>query len=227
MNAGAQFARRVTRPLLCLVTSRRRAAPAAASFAEEQRALVAQIAAAADAGVDLIHIREPDLEARDLCALVGESVAVTRGSGSRVVVNDRADIALASGADGVHLRASGPSVERVRALGPDGWLVGRSAHSLEELALAAEADYILFGTVFATDSKPGVAGQGTAALAAAVRRVKVPVLAIGGVTLDRAAACAEAGAAGVAAISLFLAGSRGAAGLRDVVRTLRQQFNTD
>ena len=217
----------MTRPLLCLVTSRRRAAPAAVSFAEEQRALVAQIADAADAGVDLIHVREPDLAARDLGALVSDCVAVTRGSVSRVVVNDRADVALASGADGVHLRASGPSVERVRALGPGGWLVGRSAHSLEELARAATADYIIFGTVFATDSKPGVAGQGVAALAEAVGRVKVPVLAIGGLTLDRAETCARAGAAGVAAISLFLTGSRGVAGLRDVVQALRQRFNSD
>lgn len=217
----------MTRPLLCLVTSRRRAAPGATSFAEEQRALVAQIAAAAEAGVDLIQVREPDLEARDLCALVGECVIVTRGSASRVVVNDRADVALASGADGVHLRASGPPVERVRALGPGGWLVGRSAHSREELGLAATADYIIFGTVFATDSKPGVAGQGAAALAAAVGRVKVPVLAIGGLTLDRAETCARAGAAGVAAISLFLPGTHGATRLRDVVQVLRQRFNSD
>lgn len=217
----------LTRPLLCLVTNRRRAAPAAASFAEERRALVAEIAAAADAGVDLIHVREPDLDARDLCALVGESVAVTRGSASRVVVNDRADVALAAGADGVHLRASGPPVERVRALGPAGWLVGRSAHSLEELALAATADYVVFGTVFATDSKPGVAGQGLAALADAVRRVQAPVLAIGGVTLERAGSCALAGAAGVAAISLFLVGSSGHSSLREVVSTLRQEFNAN
>jgi len=217
----------MTRPLVCLVTSRRRAAPAAASFAEERRALVAQIAAAADAGVDLIQVREPDLDARDLCTVVAESVIATRGSASRVVVNDRADVALAAGADGVHLRASGPPVDHVRALGPAGWLVGRSAHSLKELASAETADYIIFGTVFATDSKPGVEGQGVAALADAVRRVQAPVLAIGGVTLDRARSCAVAGAAGVAAISLFLIGPTGGSGLREVVRTLRQSFSTD
>lgn len=216
-----------SRPVLCLVTDRRRAAPEAPTLHGQQRALIALIADAADAGVDLIQIREPDLDARALSGLVAAAVAVTRGSASRVVVNDRADVALAMGADGVHLRASGPSVARVRALGPAGWLVGRSAHSPAELAAAAAADYVVFGTVFGTDSKPGVVPQGLAALAGAVRAVRAPVLAIGGVTADRARDCAAAGAAGVAAISLFLRSAPGGAGPRAAVEMLRAAFNAD
>lgn len=216
-----------TRPVLCLVTDRRRAAPGESTLAAQQRALLALIAEAADAGIDIIHVREPDLDARDLCALVAAAVAVTRGSSSRVIVNDRADVALAAGADGVHLRSSGPPVERVRAFVPSGWLVGRSAHSPAELASSATADYVVFGTVFTTDSKPGVVPQGVASLQAAVRRVGPPVLAIGGITAGNAGACAAAGAAGVAAISLFLPPVSGGHGPRRAAVLLRAAFNGD
>lgn len=213
------------RPVLCLVTDRRRAAPGALTFDAQQRALVALAAEAADAGVDLIQLREPDLDTRELRALAVAMVGVTRGSSSRVLVNDRVDVALAAGADGVHLRSSGPPVARVRALGPAGWLVGRSAHSTLELAAAATADYVVFGTIFATDSKPGLAPQGVSALRDAVRQAKGPVLAIGGVTAGRAAACAAAGAAGVAAISLFLRSGPEGLGPGEAVRQLRAAFN--
>jgi len=115
----------------------------------------------------------------------------------------------------------------VRTLGAAGWLVGRSAHAPAELVAAAAADYVVFGTVFATDSKPGVAGQGIAALAEAVRRVSAPVLAIGGITIDRARECAAAGAAGVAAISLFIPTAPGGIGPRAAVARLREAFNAD
>jgi thiamine-phosphate pyrophosphorylase len=212
------------RPVLCLVTDRRRVAPSALTFEAQQRALVALAAEAAEVGVDLIQLREPDLEARELCALAAAMVAVTRGSLCRVLVNDRVDVALAAGADGVHLRSSGPPVDRVRTLGPAGWLVGRSAHSTREVAAAATADYIVFGTVFATGSKPGVVPQGVSALAEAVRQVGRPVLAIGGITAGRAGACAAAGAAGVAAITLFLRSAPDGLGPSDAVRQLRAAF---
>lgn len=214
----------MTLPIVCLVTDRHRTAAGDPTIHGQHRALIALIADAARAGVDLVHIRERDLSGHDLHNLVAETVAVTRGSSTRVVVNDRADVALAAGADGVHLPALGLSVERVRALGKAGWLVGRSAHSGAELAAAAGADYIVFGTVFASDSKPGVPEQGTSALGEAVRAVRQPVLAIGGVTVERARACAMAGAAGVAAISLFLPPSLGGLGPQEAVRLLREQF---
>lgn len=208
----------MTPPVICLVTDRRRVT---------ERGLLALFADAVDAGVDLIQIRESDLPVRQLHALVADAVRLTRGSPTRVVVNDRADVALAAGADGVHLPASGPPTARIRALGPDGWLVGRSAHTAPELAEAAGADYVLFGTVYATDSKPGIAGQGVLALADAVRRVDRPVLAIGGVTRARLAECAAAGAAGVAAISLFLSEARGGLTPREAVHAIRHAFRAD
>ncbi len=107
------------------------------------------------------------------------------------------------------------------------WLVGRSAHNAAELDAAADADYIVFGTVFATDSKPGLAGQGVEALATAVRHAQAPVLAIGGMTPDRIRACAKAGAAGVAGITLFLKDAPGGMSPRDAVRMIREQFASD
>lgn len=219
------FARQ--RPVVCLVTDRRRTAPGASSFAGQQQALLALIAAAADAGADLVHIREHDLSVRDLHSLAAAAVGITRGSGCRIVVGDRADVAIAAGADGVHLPAAGPPVARVRASVPRGWFVGRSAHSREELVLAGAADYAVFGTVFATDSKPGMPGQGIQGLADAVAHSQTPILAIGGITIERARACAAAGASGVAAISLFIPGVPGGIGPRRAVDLLRRAFNAD
>lgn len=189
--------------------------------------LTALCADAAEAGVDLIQVREPDLSARDLYALVADAVRVTRGSSTRVVVNGRADVALAAGADGVHLPASGIPVECVRSVAPLGWVIGRSAHSAGELAAATAGDYIIFGTVFDTASKPGVTGQGLASLREATRSVVAPVLAIGGITAARVRACALAGASGVAAISLFLEAEPGGMAPRDAVRMVRHAFGAD
>src|SRR5207248_221489 len=130
--------------IVCLVTDRRRRPP------------IDQAGEAAAAGDDIIHIRERDLEAAELSALVAGVVRVTRGSTTRVVVNDRLDVAIACGADGVHLRGDSMPARRVRAMAPDGFLIGRSVHGAEEAQLASEqADYLVAGTVFPTASKPG------------------------------------------------------------------------
>lgn len=215
------------RPVICMVTDRRRSAPTEISLRAQQRALIALIADAAAAGVDLIYIREHDLTGQDLHGLVAEAVRTVRGSSTRLIVGDRADVALSAGADGVHLPALGPPVARMRAWGPAGWLIGRSAHSPVELDAATEADYVIFGTVFPTASKPGVVAQGAGALAEAVRRVGRPVLAIGGVTAERARECASAGAAGVAAISLFMPHAPGGMNAAAAVRMLRESFSAD
>jgi thiamine-phosphate pyrophosphorylase len=197
--------------LLCLVTDRRRTDP------------VAQARAAASAGIDLVQIRERDLEAAPLTALVRAVLAAVHGSGTRVVVNDRLDVAVAAGAHGVHLRADSFPVGAARQVGPPGFLVGRSVHSVDEALAASDADYLVAGTVFPTASKPGqpmhLGVEGLGRIAAATR---TPVLAIGGVTLDTAAAITRAGAAGIAAIGLFA----GPAPLDGVVRTLRSQFDS-
>ena len=171
-----------------------------------------QLTYAVDAGVEVIQIRERDLEAGTLAALVGDGMAIARGTGTRVVVNDRVDVALAGGADGVHLRADSLPVAAVRSLAPRGFLIGRSVHSADEAtSLAQGADYIIAGTVWPSASKPESSVLlGPGGLSAIAGAVGVPTLAIGGVTLDRVRDVAAAGAAGVAAIGLFMAEEDGA-----------------
>ncbi len=190
-------------PAVCLVTDRRRLSPAARTVTDELSALERFLDEAVSAGVDLIQIRERDLEAGILVQLVRRIVRRTRGSATRILVNDRADVALAAGADGVHLRAHGPETGRVRVLS-DGWLIGRSVHDGDGPSEYAGADYLLFGPVFATASKPGAAPAGLRALESAVNAAPAPVLAIGGIDARRATYCRRHGAAGVAGISIFL-----------------------
>jgi thiamine-phosphate pyrophosphorylase len=156
---------------------------------------------AVDAGVEMIQVREKDLDARDLFALVARVIEIARGSATRVLVNDRLDVALAAGADGVHLPADGLSLEAVRpAIG----LVGVSAHSIDDVlrARAGGADFAVFGPVFATPGKTPVGLDKLRRVAAAV---DIPILGIGGVTTDNADQVIAAGAVGIAGIRLFQA----------------------
>ena len=191
-------------PSLHLVTSRARLAPDARTTREQVSALDAQIDAAIAAGVDIIHIRERDMDAGLLLGLVERAVARASGTSTRILVNERADVAAAAGASGVHLPASGLPATRVRALSAT-WIVGRSTHVGEEPRDLAAVDYVLFGTVYSSESKqPGSPVAGLDALAASVRAVACPVVAIGGLTPDRAGECLRVGAGGVAAIGAFL-----------------------
>lgn len=169
-------------------------------------ALVERVAAAAHAGIDLVQIRERDLDARDLCRLVTRCVRAAHGTHTRVLVNDRVDVALAAGAHGVHLRGDSVPAARVREIVPRGFLVGRSVHDAQEAAAIATdggVDYLLFGTVFATTSKPGVRAAGVEGLTDAAAASAVPVLAIGGITPQSVRRLGRSGAAGIAAIGLF------------------------
>jgi thiamine-phosphate diphosphorylase len=170
--------------------------------------LVARAAHAVRAGVDVIQVRERDLPDRQLTALVREIVAVAQGSKTRVVVNDRVDIAIAGGAAGVHLRGDSAPAPRVRVLAPEGFLIGRSVHSLLDIDAAVAGggcDYLLFGTVFPSEGKPdGHPVAGLDGLAHACARSPLPVIAIGGVTEARADAVRHAGAAGFAAVGMFM-----------------------
>jgi thiamine-phosphate pyrophosphorylase len=213
-------------PLICLVTDRCQLSPGARTASEAIARLESWLGEAIDA-VDLIQIRERDLEGRELSSLAGRIAQRARGTRTRVVVNDRADVALSAGVDGVHVRSDGPDVERVRALGGPDWIVGRSVHSQDEVRAHGSADYLLFGTVFPSSSKPSqTPAQGTSALAEAARSTDRPVVAIGGITPARAAACVAAGAAGIAAISLFLPEGRapGSLGIVRAVGELRAAF---
>ena len=134
------------------------------------------------------------------------AVDVARGTRSLILVNERFDVALAAGAAGVHLRGSSAPAPAVRRHLPPGFLVGRSVHGAEEAARVAAAggvDYLTLGTVYASASKPGRRPCGADALAAVARAVRLPVLAIGGVTVDNMREVLDAGAAGAAAIGLF------------------------
>jgi thiamine-phosphate pyrophosphorylase len=197
--------------MLCLITDRRRRSP------------IAQASEAAAAGIDLIQVRERDLEAAELSALVKGVIAATRGSETRVVVNDRVDVAIACGAAGVHLRGDSMPAARVRTMAAAGFLIGCSVRSPEEaLRAAPDVDYLIAGTVFPTASKPGMqTWLGLPGVAAIASAVQVPVLAVGGVSTARAGEIAAAGAAGVAAIGLFADAHRP---IREVVRQLREQF---
>ena len=213
----------VTTPWVYLVTDRRRLSPGARTTAEEVRALEALIDEAIDAGVDAVQIRERDLEARELLALASRVAVRARGR-TRVLVNDRIDVAIAAGADGAHLRADSPPTAEVRALGPAGWIVGRSVHGVDEAGGELDADYVLFGSVFAGGSKAdGAAVAGLGRLQDAVAARHGPVFAIGGITPARAAEARLAGAAGVAAIGVFLPPGRapGAMGVAAAVGALR------
>ena len=189
----------------CLVTDRRRLCPGCGSFALERQCLLEQVRRAVDDGVELIHVRERDLEAASLAALVADIMAIARGTSTRVVVNDRLDVALTCGADRVHLRGDSIPIEAARRLVPRPFLVGRSVHTAAEAQAGAGADYLIAGTVFPSISKreeaPVIGLEGLKAIVAAA---SVPVLAIGGVTADRVADVVAAGAGGVAAISLFI-----------------------
>jgi thiamine-phosphate pyrophosphorylase len=192
------------RPVICLITDGR------LGGGRDADALVQSVGAAARAGVDLIQVRERAVDDLALAAAVGRCVHAVRGTRARVVVNDRLDVALAGGAHGVHLRGDSYPAARVRSMTAAGFLVGRSVHNVEEAVRASadgSVDYLIFGTVFATSSKPGHVPAGLTLLADTVRAAQVPVLAVGGVTADNAPLVARAGAAGVAAIGLFADGA--------------------
>lgn len=173
------------------------------------------------AGVDMVQVRERDLPARDIAYLAETVSKSARLAGSRILVNDRSDIA-ACAADGVHLTTRSLTAGVVRqAFGPE-LLIGVSTHNLDE-ALAAErggADFIVFGPVFETASKKAYGKPvGVEALAETGARLSIPVLALGGITLSNFHEALDAGAAGVAGISIFT----NAPDLAELVNTIKRR----
>jgi thiamine-phosphate pyrophosphorylase len=185
----------------CFITDRKRTP-----------SLVDSIARNLEDGVTWIQIREKDLNARELFELVKKALALPNPRGSRILVNGRMDVALAAGAQGLHLPSRSIPANRWRAIAPQGskapeFLIGASCHTLDEVreAETAGADYVFYGPVFAPLSKaPDLAPRGVEGLREAARAVRIPVLALGGITNENAPECIAAGAAGVAGISLFL-----------------------
>jgi thiamine-phosphate pyrophosphorylase len=181
-----------------------------------QRALLAKITEASCCGVDLVQLREKDLPARELEALVHAALRIARPPGTenrglttRLLINSRTDVAIACLADGVHLRSDDISAAEVQKIWPQAGrssraLVSVSCHSAVEVARAASegADFAVFAPVFEKRDAPLANTVGLDGLREACRQ-KIPVLALGGITLKNARACLDAGAAGIAAIRLF------------------------
>lgn len=214
-----------SKPILCYVTDRQAFPPPAEAQAG---AVVGTIRRAAAAGIDWVQVREKDLATRPLLELVRQAVAAARATATRILVNDRLDLAVVSGAAGVHLGGESVRVAEVRRwregrFDPSAFAIGASCHSLRE-AQAAErdgADYLFFGPVYATPAKrPYGPPQGVEGLAEVCRRVRIPVIAIGGITAENAPECIRAGAAGMAAIRLF----QQAGDLGSLVGELRSAF---
>jgi thiamine-phosphate pyrophosphorylase len=215
------------------VTDRRQLSMSA-DLGAARRCLTEQARYAITAGVTHIQVRERDLEAADLAAIVAELVALSHGSQTRVLVNDRVDVALACGAAGVHLRGDSAAPAAVRRVVGRDFVIGASVHTLDEaVAAAGSVDYITVGTVWPTASKESAAPPlGAVGLARIAASVGVPVLAIGGVTRDRLSDAARAGAAGAAAIGLFIGPVTSdrdacrAISIDEVVRAARAAFDT-
>ena len=156
---------------------------------------------AARDGVDMIQIRAKELPGRALVDLVRGAVGL---GASKILVNTRVDVALACGAQGVHLPARSIAPSTIRKITPAEFLIGVSCHTIEDLRAAGDegADFAVFGPVFRSITKE-VTPIGLETFREAAASVRIPVYALGGVTAQNAGACIEAGAAGVAGISLF------------------------
>jgi thiamine-phosphate diphosphorylase len=203
-------------PVICMITG-------AVAGEETPDNLIERVAAAAQAGVSLIQVRAHHLEAGALFDLVTRCVRAVHGTQSRIIVNDRLDVALGANAHGVHLRGDSVPARRMREVTPPGFLVGRSVHDLAHAVAATEdggLDYLIFGTVFPSSSKPGHVAAGLEALDRVSAATSLPVLAVGGITAESVAAVSDAGAAGFAAISLFA--RTPVAGIESLVRQLRR-----
>ncbi|HWF12970.1 MAG TPA: thiamine phosphate synthase [Candidatus Acidoferrales bacterium] len=206
------------KPIFCYVTDRRSFELVPASIRPERgRVLLPEVNSLHDsisrvifAGVNWIQIREKDLDTRTLLEIARFAVAKAHATSTRVLINDRLDVALAAHAAGVHLGEKSLPLESVaawrRTSRRTDFQIGVSCHSLES-ACAAEsggADYVFFGPVFATPSKAAFgAPQGIDRLREVCASVKIPVLAIGGVNPENTRDCLKAGASGIAAIRLF------------------------
>src|SRR2546426_1484154 len=202
-------------PTLCYVTDR--SSLPGVQTAGATAALRCIVAAAAAAGVDWIQIREKNLSGRDCVLLTREALqlaaSATAGDAAptRILVNDRLDVALSEGAGGVHLGEKSLPIQEAKWLvaargHQKDFLIGASCHFLRsaESAASGGADYLFFGPVFATPSKAAYgAPQGLDRLREVCQAVTLPVVAIGGITPDNASACLSAGASGIAAIRLF------------------------
>lgn len=169
--------------------------------AENENRWLGKLAFWLERGVELVQIRERTLTARDLAALTRKALGLPNPHGARILVNDRADVAIACGAHGVHLRDGSPPP---RLFAREGFLVTMACHDPDKTFEADGADYILLSPIFAPTIKPAaVPPLGVDAIRRACAVTSVPILALGGVNDANVGRCLDAGAAGFAAIGYF------------------------
>jgi thiamine-phosphate pyrophosphorylase len=177
------------------------------SESPEFQQILSQVSAAIAAGIELIQLREKKLPAKTLFHLTEQAAQLTRGTGTRLLVNDRADVAFGAGADGVHLTTQSLDAATIRKSFGETLLIGASTHSLEEATAARDggADFIVFGPVFPTEAKQQFGRPlGIQKLKEATRELyDFPVLALGGISVHNAHDCLAAGAHGIAGITVF------------------------
>ena len=194
------------KPILYLITPGA-SKPSTTSKSPEFKSILTQVLSAVAAGIDLIQIREKNLSARVLFELCEQAVGLTAGTSTRLLVNDRADIAAGAGAHGVHLTTRSIDAGAIRKAFGEELLIGASTHSVDEAVAARDAcaDFVVFGPIFETPSKQEYgAPLGLESLSAVTTVLRdFPVLALGGITTSNARDCLNAGASGIAGISLF------------------------
>ena len=196
----------LTTPISYLITDGRTTSDTGPASAEFTRLFVL-VGECVEARISLVQLREKQMRPRVLYQLARRAVELTRGTATRLLINDRVDIALAAGVDGVHLTTRSLDPLVVRNIAPRGFLIGVSTHTLAEAhaASASDADFAVFGPVFDTPSKQSYgAPVGLEALREAARAVApFPLIALGGITRATIPQVMGAGARGVAAIRLF------------------------
>lgn len=208
---------KATKPLTYLISSGATTSdttPTSSAFSN----ILQLVEAAVNARIDLVQIREKQLKTRVLFELVYRAAGVCGGSSSRLLVNDRADVAVAAGANGVHLTSQSLGADVVRKAFGAELLIGVSTHIVEEVmnAKTVGADFVVFGPVYETGGKPGA---GIEALRSAVNAASgLPVIALGGISIGQVSDCLGAGAAGVAAIRMFSDATK----LREIVEQIRE-----
>ncbi len=183
-------------PCLALITDRRLCS---------DLSLEEAVAEAVGGGVDVVQLREKDLPANELLRLAKKVRAAIQGK-ALFLINDSLDVALACGADGVHLPERGLPVAAARRLAGGHFIIGRSVHSVEEARRAQDegADYVQVGAIFASRSHPDAPPAGLRLLEEVAEAVSIPILAVGGITADNAGQAVRAGASGAAVISAIL-----------------------
>lgn len=205
-------------PCLVLITDRK--------LCSDHSGLEARVGEAATGGVTAVQVREKGLAAGELFVIAKKLKRVIAGR-SILIINDRLDVAMAVGADGVHLPNDGLSVAESRRVVGDGMLLGCSVHNVFEATRAAEdgADYLQLGSIFPSRSHPGVKPSGPSLISKVVSQVSIPVLAVGGIDVWNAAEVRTAGASGAAVVTAIMAAPSARSSTEELLSALGEKVS--